>query len=79
MGRGALLHSAHFPRVLYSFYELKEGRVHALVRLVHSTFQRVRVSCVKRLNFSEVSNKKPIIRSVSSEIIFPEKNNNNVY
>ena len=33
MGCGALLHSAHFPGAL-SFYELKEGRVHALVHLV---------------------------------------------
>ena len=33
MGCGALLHSAFSPGAL-SFYELKEGRVHALVRLV---------------------------------------------
>ena len=37
MGCGALLHSAHFPPALRSFYELKEGRVHALVRLVYFT------------------------------------------
>ena len=34
MGCGALLHSAHFPPGALSFYELKEGRVHALVPLV---------------------------------------------
>ena len=33
MGCGALLHSAFSPGAL-SFYELKEGRAHALVRLV---------------------------------------------
>ena len=35
MGCGALLHSAFSPGAL-SFYQLKEGRAHALVRLVQS-------------------------------------------
>ena len=41
MGCGALLHSAFSPGAL-SFYELKEGRAHALVRLV--TFKSTRVT-----------------------------------
>ena len=34
MGCSVLSHSAHFPPRAQSFYELKEGRVHALVRLI---------------------------------------------
>ena len=38
MGCGALSHMVHiFPDAL-SFYELKEGRVHAIVRLVSGKF-----------------------------------------
>ena len=47
MGCGALLHSAFSPGAL-SFYELKEGRAHALVRLVQSNsqFKNMAKSCL---------------------------------
>ena len=47
MGCGAFLHSAHFPPGALSFYELKQGPVHALVRLVqliNCCFSCLRVS-----------------------------------
>ena len=44
MGCSALLHSAHFPPGALSLYELKEGRVHALVRLACSCHRKISVS-----------------------------------
>ena len=44
MGCSALLHSAHFPPGALSLYELKEGRVHALLRLACSCHRKISVS-----------------------------------
>ena len=46
MGCSALLHSAHFPPALYHCMksELKEGRVHALLRLACSCHRKISVS-----------------------------------
>ena len=46
MGCSALLHSAHFPPALYHCMksELREGRVHALVRLACSCHRKISVS-----------------------------------
>ena len=61
MGCGALLHSAHFPPGALSFYELKEGRVHALVRLVIYVVRIVvvdiRLNVLKVILFIQKSNR----------------------
>ena len=73
MGCSALLRSAHFPPGALSFYELKEGRVHALVRLVIYVVRIVvvdiRLNVLKVILFIQKSNRR-IVRPSSCDLPF---------